>query len=50
MGRQYLTIQSSRAAVREIDYDLLPVREVALRRMQKEIMSSADFTVVSSDA
>lgn len=48
-GKQYLTIQSSRTAVMQIDYDLLPVREVAPKWIQRQDMSSPTFTVVSLD-
>lgn len=40
MDRQYLTIQSGGAAFRQIDYDLSPVREEALKRMQRRDISS----------
>ncbi len=44
MGRQYLTIQSSGAAFRQIDYDLLPVREEVQKRMQRQVTSSPAFS------
>lgn len=49
MSRQCLTIQSGGAAVRQIDYDLLPVREVVLKRMQRHDMHSPALAVVSLD-
>lgn len=44
MGRQYLTIQSSGAAFRQIDYDLLPAREEAQKRIQRQDTSSPAFS------
>lgn len=47
MGRECLMIQAGRAAVRKIDYDLLQVREVVLKKMQKQDMDSPAFTMMS---
>lgn len=40
-------IQTGRAAVRKIDYDLLQAREVVLKKMQKHDMGSPAITVMS---